>query len=47
VTPVTPVAVIRRLDRIEDAAVVPDDNVADLAELGVTVVHRPLAGPRS
>jgi predicted amidohydrolase YtcJ len=29
------------LDRIEHAAVVPDDNVADLAELGVTVVTQP------
>lgn len=28
-------------DRIEHAAVVPDDNVADLAELGVTVVTQP------
>ena len=29
------------LDRIEHAAVVPDDNLADLAELGVTVVTQP------
>jgi predicted amidohydrolase YtcJ len=29
------------LDRIEHAAVVPDDNVADLKELGVTVVTQP------
>ena len=29
------------LDRIEHAAVVPDDNVADLAGLGVTVVTQP------
>ncbi|OBA70692.1 amidohydrolase [Mycobacterium sp. 1554424.7] len=29
------------LDRIEHAAVVPDDNVADLADLGVTVVTQP------
>ncbi|MEE6179460.1 amidohydrolase family protein [Mycobacterium sp. 050134] len=29
------------LDRIEHAAVVPDDNLADLAELGVTVVSQP------
>ncbi|KQH80557.1 amidohydrolase [Mycobacterium gordonae] len=28
-------------DRIEHAAVVPDDNLADLAELGVTVVTQP------
>jgi predicted amidohydrolase YtcJ len=28
-------------DRIEHAAVVPDDNVADLAELGITVVTQP------
>ena len=30
-----------RLDRIEHAAVVPDDALADLAELGVTVVTQP------
>jgi len=29
------------LDRIEHAAVVPDDNLADLADLGVTVVTQP------
>ena len=29
------------LDRIEHAAVVPDDNLSDLAELGVTVVTQP------
>ncbi len=29
------------LDRIEHAAVVPDDNLADVAELGVTVVTQP------
>ncbi|HTX97226.1 MAG TPA: amidohydrolase family protein [Mycobacterium sp.] len=29
------------LDRIEHAAVVPEDNLADLAELGVTVVTQP------
>jgi len=29
------------LDRIEHAAVVPDDNLTDLAELGVTVVTQP------
>ena len=29
------------LDRVEHAAVVPDDNLADLAELGVTVVTQP------
>jgi predicted amidohydrolase YtcJ len=29
------------LDRIEHAAMVPDDNVTDLAELGVTVVTQP------
>jgi predicted amidohydrolase YtcJ len=29
------------LDRIEHAAVVPDDNLCDLAELGVTVVTQP------
>ncbi|WP_099184488.1 amidohydrolase family protein [Mycobacterium kansasii] len=29
------------LDRIEHAAVVPDDNVADLCDLGVTVVTQP------
>jgi predicted amidohydrolase YtcJ len=29
------------LDRIEHASVVPDDNVADLADLGVTVVTQP------
>jgi predicted amidohydrolase YtcJ len=29
------------LDRIEHGAVVPDDNLADLAELGVTVVTQP------
>ncbi|MFZ1176788.1 MAG: amidohydrolase family protein, partial [Mycobacterium sp.] len=29
------------LDRIEHAAVVPDDNLADLAEVGVTVVTQP------
>lgn len=30
-----------RLDRIEHAAIVPDDNLSDLAELGVTVVTQP------
>lgn len=29
------------LDRIEHAAIVPDDNLADLADLGVTVVTQP------
>ncbi|OBK50393.1 amidohydrolase family protein [Mycobacterium sp. 1081908.1] len=29
------------LDRVEHAAVVPDDNLADLADLGVTVVTQP------
>ncbi len=29
------------LDRIEHAAIVPDDNLSDLAELGVTVVTQP------
>src|SRR5262249_7463101 len=29
------------LDRIEHAAVVPDDNLGDLADLGVTVVTQP------
>ncbi len=29
------------LDRIEHAAVVPDDNLADLADLAVTVVTQP------
>lgn len=32
---------VHRLDRIEHAAVVPDDCVADLTELGVTVVSQP------